>query len=702
MKTHLSKTLLAASMSVVLSPVGVLYAGESNGLMLEEVLVTARQREESLKDVPIAVSAISGTFIQDKQLHEVRDVAAYVPGLNINSDSAGRAFVSMRGIGTTLIDSVQPGVGIFLDGVYQPNTSYLNTPLVDVERIEVLRGPQGTLFGNNTLGGAINVISASPSESWKGRVSAAYASADDYKSTSISASGPIVDNVLGIRVGAAHHGQDNFQRNSLVGGARNPLNQDTLNMTLRYTPNESAVYTINANHDEVEGGSVPYGQLAGPRDYTRDLPTNVASIVKIDYDAVDVKGVWDLKSTDTTVTAVLGYNKSDARQNNGDGDFGPIDFFQASSNRTLKTSTGEVRFDTQWSEGFSTLIGVFKSRSTTDSQGVTTIVPLGLSVPSAVTSENDSEAIFATAFWALDNEIDVSVGIRYDRQELNASSATTAGVYKANETQPRITISKSWSNNSMTYGSIARGVRGGGQNNPGAPNLIYDGDSVWTYELGQKWSDDDGRASIDVALFYNDYSDFIGPNALAPSTSGVGYVAVNLNAGDATTYGVELESKFVLTDSLSAYANLTWLHARVDDSKSFSDVTGYAYPGNKIPFVPGWNLSAGIAYNLSLASGDDMTLDLGVVAKGERGGATLDAASLPILEQYALWNASLNWQHGALSARLFAQNLTDEDYLESYIDSSLLARAGVPPFLVANIGLYGQGRRTGITLTYDF
>ena len=136
----------------------------------QDIVVTARQREERLQDVPIAVTAVSGDFIKDQQLTTVKDIAAYAPGLNINSDSAGRAFVSIRGIGTTLIDSVQPGVGLFIDGVYQPNTTSLNSPLVDVARVEVLRGPQGTLFGNNTLGGAISIVTRQPGNTWQGRI----------------------------------------------------------------------------------------------------------------------------------------------------------------------------------------------------------------------------------------------------------------------------------------------------------------------------------------------------------------------------------------------------------------------------------------------------------------------------------------------------------------------------------------------------
>jgi len=142
------------------------------------IVVTARKRDETLADVPIAVTAIDGDTLTARGLNSVREAAVLSPGLNINSDGTGRAFVSIRGVGVTLVQSVQPGVGLFIDGIYQPNTAYLNNPLVDVERIEVLRGPQGTLYGKNTMGGAINVITRQPTNNLEVRANGSYAGPD--------------------------------------------------------------------------------------------------------------------------------------------------------------------------------------------------------------------------------------------------------------------------------------------------------------------------------------------------------------------------------------------------------------------------------------------------------------------------------------------------------------------------------------------
>ncbi len=202
------------------------------------IVVTARKRDETLSDVPIAVTAIDGDTLTARGINSVREAAVLSPGLNINSDGSGRAFVAIRGVGVTLVQSVQPGVGLFIDGIYQPNTAYLNNPLLDVERIEVLRGPQGTLYGKNTLGGAINVITRAPSDVFEVRANGSYAGPDNSWLVSGAVSGPIAGDVLGFRIAASHRQQDGFLTNTLLNADANRFNTDSINATLRLAPSD--------------------------------------------------------------------------------------------------------------------------------------------------------------------------------------------------------------------------------------------------------------------------------------------------------------------------------------------------------------------------------------------------------------------------------------------------------------------------------
>ena len=673
-----------------------------------DIIVTARQREESLKDVPIAVSAISGDAIKQQQLVVVRDIAAYVPGLNINSDSVGRAFVSIRGVGTTLIDTVQPGVGIFIDGIYQPNTTYLNSPLVDVARVEVLRGPQGTLFGNNTLGGAINVITRQPSNEWQGRIDGSMAGGDNFATVSASVSGPIVADLLQIRIGGAYTTADGFQRNLLAGGDQNPLETKSINGTIRFLPASWATFTVNAGYDRVFGGSTPYFPSRGPRDYTLDGRTNQRSLGTIDYYAVNAKGEFDIGSLNTNLTLIGAYNQSDT-EGAADADFGPLDFFRSTVTRSLKTYTGEARFDTRWSDAFSTLVGVYYGRSTSDQTSATTIVPLNFTAPGTADSENKNFAVFGTGFLELAEGLDLAVGVRYDKQKLDASTAGLAAAYKDDNIQPRVTLTKRWNPDFMTYASVARGVRGGGQNGPGSPNLVYRSDKVWTYEVGSKTTALDGRLSADVAFFYNDYKDFIGSNALAPSTivnpatgQPVGFVAINLNSGDVESYGVEAELSFRVTDLWRVYANATLLNARVTDATEFQRLTGYAYPGDRLLFVPDANYTVGTNVQVPFRTGQSIVFDGNLIVKGDRVGGSLDAASIPLLEPYYLVNGSVGWRNEKFEVAAFATNLLNEKYIETYLDSSLLRRAGLPAPLQNNLAIQGNRRRVGLRGTIRF
>ncbi len=668
---------------------------------VEEVVVTARLRTEKLKNVPVAVTALSGKTLKDKQVNTVKDIAAYVPGLTINSDSVSRAFISIRGVGTTLIDTVQPGVGIFLNGVYEPDTSYLQTPLVDVERVEVLKGPQGTLFGNNTLGGAINVITRPPGEQVTAGVDGALAGPDGYKSISGFVSGPIIPGILQGRLSASDHDQDGFQENTLTNTHANPLSQKSLDGTLRFEPLEWAVFTLNGDYDRVHGGNTPYFDSTGPYDYTLHGERNIDNIATFTYKRANLTGVFDVAALATKITATVAYDESNETAV-ADGDYSPYDFLRSQGTVDTVSRSAELRADTQYSDRLSSLVGIYGQKYTVADKVSVTVVPYDLTVPTVADSTNINEAAFGNLFYKLTPTIDLSAGLRYDVQRLTATNAANANGYVAHEFEPRFTFAKHWTPEIMTYLSVARGVRGGGENGPGAPNPLYHGDSVWTYEAGTKFSAFGNRLSVDTDVFYNDYSDFIGQNALAPSTTGAGFVAVNLNSGQAETYGWEAELHARPTQAWRIDAGITLLHARVTNDDEFLRTTGYPLSSNHILFVPDWNFNAGTSYTQPISDDDNLVFAVDVIGKGSRLGSSLNPAVAPFLRAYVLTNPSITWQHKNIAVSLFATNLFDTRYVESYLDQSLLVRAGVPPPIGSDLSIQGDRRRVGLRASYRF
>ncbi len=331
----------------------------------QDIIVTARKRSETLLDVPIAATAISGNTLTERGINSVREAAALTPGLNIASDGSGRAFVSIRGVGVTLVQSVQPGVGLFINGIYQPNTSYLNNPLLDVDRIEVLRGPQGTLYGKNTLGGAINVITRQPSNTVEARGNFSYAGPDDSFLASASVAGPIIKDVLQVRIAAGHRQQDGFLRNRLLGTDASPFKTDSLNGTVRFIPTGDVVLTVNGYYDWVKGANTPYARVAGPTDYSRNVQFNTLSRVEFRYRGVNARLETPIDALNSKFTLVGSYDARNSVSPNSDADFGPLDIARAVGTDKLRTKTLETRLDSELGSTLSTLIGLFYSRETT-------------------------------------------------------------------------------------------------------------------------------------------------------------------------------------------------------------------------------------------------------------------------------------------------------------------------------------------------
>jgi len=673
----------------------------------ENIIVTARTREERLQDVPVAVTAVTAQTLDREHITQVRDIAAFAPGLNISSDAVGRAFISIRGVGTTLIDTVQPGVGIFVDGIYQPNTSYLNNPVLDVARIEVLKGPQGTLFGNNTLGGAINVITRAPTDFFTGRFAAEYAPQDNYQTYSASMSGPIVPGVLRGRIAGSYHAADGFSTNTLAGGNARPINDRSVNGTLVWDAPQGAVLTLNAYYDHVRGSQTAYASPTGPTNYVDNVQLNYNSIATYIYSGANLKGVFDVTGN-TQMTAVLAYDERQGMAS-GDGDFGPVPFVHVvDGHNGLYTYTGELRFDTHWNDRFSTLIGLFADNSTTKTSVLEILSfpnpfppPATIDVPSLTeqNSELNTQAIYANAFYNLTDRLELSAGLRYDHQKVDAFSPTSlvATHYEANELEPRLTLTEHWTPNHITYASIARGFRGGGANSPGAPNPIYRGDSVWTYEVGDKFTTSDHQLTLDTAIYYNDYSHYIGQNSLTPAL-----IAVNLNTGSVTSYGLEVEGAWRPNSVFGLQGGISYNHARITDDSEYAAVIGHGLPSDKILFQPDWTGFITPSLTFDLGNESDIRFDVTAAYKGARQGSSLSATVSPRLTGYTLINANLSYDYHNWTIGLWGTNLADTRYYDDYLDQSLLSAFGFSGPLVHDLGITGDRRRIGVRVSTRF
>ena len=652
------------------------------------------------------MSAVTGETLERRGINSVREIAALTPGLNINSDGVGRAFVAIRGVGVTIVQNVQPGVGLFIDGIYQPNTSYLNNPIVDVQRIEVLRGPQGTLYGKNTLGGAINVISRHPTNELRVRGLASYAGPDESWLVSGSVSGPIVEDRLQARLAVAHREQDGFLINPILGIDANPLNTDTVNATVRILPAGDIVLTLNGYVDRVDGVDTPVARVAGPRDYARLVQFNAPNRVEYRYRGLNAHLDVPVDAISTRFSLIAAYDARDGDTIDRDGDFGPLDIVRLAGSDELRTRTVELRSDTEISPEVDTLVGLFYSRETSSAVQAVRVVPSGITNNTVNATEADTFAVFGTIFWRPNEAWEVTAGLRYDHEDRDATGGAVIGGalvpippahIESDEIEPRLTVTRHWTDRFMSYASVARGYRGGGFNLPLAPLRTFEGDSAWTYELGTRFASPDGLLNLSGAVFYTDYSNYIGLNSVAPSLAG-GLVNVSLNTGDVERYGLELEATVRPIEEWTLSGAFTYLHARLTDTGPYTAVTGRVLASDRLLFQPDWNFSLYSDYAIRIGR-DRLTLTAGLIGKGSRVAASLNQVTPTLLDEYFLFNAAISYRSGPFELSVFANNLFNEDYFEFYVERTSLALAGLP---ASDLGLVGDRRRIGVRARLEY
>ena len=612
--------------------------------VLEEVVVTARRRVESLQDVPISVTAFSAESIKQNNIQGVDDFFARTPNVSyVTEGSRDRRKLSIRGV-TDFINAAGQGevptntFGIYMDE-FSVGTATSNPGVMDIERIEVLRGPQGTYFGRNAVGGAINIITKKPDNDYFAEVSTSVARFGTYDVES-TFNMPIVQDVLAVRFNAKYDQSDGNIRNINPIGGGNDSEYKYARVSARYTPNERFTWDlVGSASDEVVGmrGGVPSGVLSA---FTKSLygpipdpdgvgfwPQNTDKVnfnrpqkVGSKYHYIESHAEYRFDSV--KLTSVTGYLKSNTYLT-GDVDGGSKDLFYETDPFERNSISQELRLQSIENKHIDWTVGAIWSRDRGDVNQVTqagNAQPFGL--PSGFViqankgnSETRGTALFGEAVWHTTDKFDLLLGLRATQDNLETTELSLQGtnVYQAisagdkfTDVSPKLSASYKFRHNSNVYATISKGYKSGGvQLGTNLTDPSYKPETIWNYELGVKTDFLDGRARLDASVFYMKWRNLQASFAVAAidSQGTITFQSGIQNAAAATNYGTEAEFSFLATDNLLLHLSGGYLHAKFDKfTNAYVDGAIYDLSGRPMVDAPEVTASADAQYNFPITA----------------------------------------------------------------------------------------------------
>lgn len=667
---------------------------------LEEIVVTARRTEERLQDAPVSVTAFSASAMERLGIDSVADIARRAPGLQYGDfGDVKLSPTSLRGIvGSAGSAGADPAVGYYVDDVFVGQGAGANLDLYNIARVEVLRGPQGTLFGRNTVGGVISITSERPGDALQTSAQATFGNYD-YHRIGASTSGPLSENVsAGISGVLVERGgtSDNVVLNRDV----NTIGSYSLRGALDIDLGRNTSLQLNADYRNVDQEPLAFETLryndaslftalldgaALPRNddpYDRIVYTDSENREELEAWGVSAKLTTQLGGA--TLTNILSYRAHDyfsrvdtdrsALQLAYDGD--PEDVWRASEELRLNWTSG----------AFSWLAGVYFYHQDSSNQSFIEIGPdlaalfgdpslTGALAGSDANMTVTSSAAFGSVTWAMTDRFDITVGGRYVRDEkeidytqddplfLLGGTGSVSGSESWSEFTPNLNMRYRFSPNVMSYLTISRGFKSGGYNDAlgDANGIAFDPETLWNYEIGLKTELFDHRLIANVALFYMDWQNIqiTQDNPITPV-----FDPIILNGGAAHSQGIEIEIQAAPTDNLLIGANLALLDAGFDDG-----TLPNGQPLNRIPLAPEYTASANAEYHWPIENLGAVTFAGEYLMRGE-SYLTVDNSDQGRVEPYELFNARISFEPSNENWRisLWGENLTDEVYKTRLFD----------------------------------
>ncbi|WP_269716326.1 TonB-dependent receptor [Caulobacter sp. NIBR2454] len=704
---------------------------------IEEVIVTARKTEENLQSVPVAVTAIGAEALKAGAITDLSQIASRIPSFTYQQQNSMESEMFIRGVGSVRLNgaTADPSIGTFLDEVYIGRRGSATPPIFDLARVEVLRGPQGTLFGKNIVGGAISLITAKPEHVVGGSGSISYGNYNAI-TTQAHITGPLSDTAA-IRIALYQNSHDGYAKNIVTGQDLEDLESYAGRISVSWDPSETFRVLVTADISSDEGGgpsrhAVDDPTRAGfgfitPNLRSQDPRTNESPYPQ--YARRNTRGLtaradWDLG--DYTLTYVSAVREGEGRNRwtqAGAGSPPSITDSTLTQAEDYRGITQELRLASPRASRLRWLAGLYYLNEETDRSSRNTAKSY---LPGGAGSTRDSldgdnifigngqsknYAVFGEANFDITEDLTFTVGGRYTKDEKSFTSRAeiislgpvglpntlspspllapySIGVGKDwSEFTPKFSLDWKMSPGKLLYASASKGFKGGGWQgaaaNAAGAAKPYEPETAWNYEGGLKTDWFDRRLRVNIAAFYTSFKDL-----QVELLDDVNLTLVIANAANAKIKGVEVETQAQLTRSFSIFASGSLLDAKYDDY--IDPLRGINYGGNKIQRTPDYQFNVGADWRHEVASDYELAAHIEYSYQDdifwgpeetnmEDGYGQLDAR-ISFGRQDRGWNVAV-----------FGKNLTDKLY-----------RSSIIPFVGDEVSLFGPPRTYGVRLSGRF
>ncbi len=718
-KTMLASTSVALLVST-LPAVAQSSSGAESDFSLEEIVVTARKKAENIQSVPLAVSALSGVQIERAGIDSFDQILSTIPNASQSGGISGglQGLISIRGISTLVrFVGLETGVGFYVDGVYTGRPENFNQDLIDIERIEVLRGPQGAVFGKNTIAGAIHIITKQPSDEFNASLEMQYGNYNHMRVRG-NVSGPLVPGKLSASLSAGYVKRDGYVKNiSGAGPDLDTADLATFRGKLKFTPSDTAEFLISADAliDRGKPSFFEVSDVAFIDDPSEATPFTVNQDQPnfLDRDIYGLSLTSNIDVGEGTWTTILGYRDSSFKAGLDDDKI-PFRFFVDSFSSNTNFFSAETRYSGDINENISYLVGAYYFNQNADNisnfalgdflTGVS-----GFEPPIDLTSSVDTESIafFINTDIALSDHLSLELGGRYVSEKKDAfhDQNDQTGIFGStdfavsrtdDDFAPNIALSYEVSENMLIYTRFAQGFKSAGFNTDfvlaGVSNLEVEPELATSYEVGIKSDLLDNRLRLNLAAFTTNYD-----NLQLSQIVGAG-VSLN-NAASASISGFEAEFTAVVNEHFDLTGSVGYLDATYDD------FTGCPIPGaetgpvsndcsgNFLNLAPKWSVAMAAQYTYPVADNMDFVLRADWNYRSQvffepQNSERLSGAGRNLLNLRA-GVVQESWEFF-----FWANNLTDEVYVNFADDRSAI--------FVNTTQAFGAPRTYGVTLRLKF